>query len=201
MLINPLETEDTLLSTKLPRKFHNAGVTAILPLQPGLILTGSYDDHIRLIRIQPRPSILTEFNLGGGVWRLKLLATQDNNTYDILASCMHAGTRILKLNIGGCEGPTFTILATFEENESMNYGSDLQPTPTPTEITDGNGKKEDGEPNVTVDGSDFPQLQKVATKRIDDGNKKFTPKEYTVVSTSFYDKRLCLWKFRDTNAG
>lgn len=57
------------------RKHHTAGVTAVIPLSQELCLTGSYDDHIRLISTpsQGRKQILTELDLGGGVWRLKLL--------------------------------------------------------------------------------------------------------------------------------
>ena len=57
------------------RKIHNAGITAILPVTSELIVTGSYDDHIRLIHFSAagRRRILAELNLGGGVWRLKTL--------------------------------------------------------------------------------------------------------------------------------
>lgn len=62
------------------RKLHHAGITAILPLSETLIITGSYDDHIRLLQLPKiaggtRPKLLAELNLGGGVWRLKLLTT------------------------------------------------------------------------------------------------------------------------------
>lgn len=62
------------------RKLHHAGITAILPLSETLIITGSYDDHIRLLQLpkipgDTRPQLLAELNLGGGVWRLKLLTT------------------------------------------------------------------------------------------------------------------------------
>ena len=60
------------------RKLHQAGVTAILPLTSELILTGSYDDHIRLVSIPyvGRRRILAEEQLGGGVWRFKLLNSE-----------------------------------------------------------------------------------------------------------------------------
>lgn len=62
------------------RKLHHAGITAILPLSETLIITGSYDDHIRLLQLPKIPGdtrlkLLAELNLGGGVWRLKLLTT------------------------------------------------------------------------------------------------------------------------------
>lgn len=55
------------------RKIHQAGVTAILPLTSDLVVTGSYDDHIRLLSCPKvgRRKVLAEANLGGGVWRLK----------------------------------------------------------------------------------------------------------------------------------
>jgi len=63
------------------RKLHEAGVTAILPLTSNLLLTGSYDDRIRLISHQARgrPQSLLDCNLGGGVWRLKLLHGSDHS--------------------------------------------------------------------------------------------------------------------------
>ena len=63
-------------------KSHMAGVTAILPLQPifrgeQLLLTGSYDEYVRLllpINGSPRPKLMAEQRLNGGVWRLDILA-------------------------------------------------------------------------------------------------------------------------------
>lgn len=57
------------------RKTHEAGVTAILPLANDLLITGSYDDNIRLISapLVGRKQVLAELNLGGGVWRLRML--------------------------------------------------------------------------------------------------------------------------------
>lgn len=57
------------------RRTHEAGVTAILPLANDLLITGSYDDNIRLISAPPvgRRQVLADLNLGGGVWRLRML--------------------------------------------------------------------------------------------------------------------------------
>ena len=64
-------------------KTHMAGVTAILPLQPvfhgeQVLLTGSYDEYVRvLLPVEggKRPKLLAEKRLGGGVWRLNILAS------------------------------------------------------------------------------------------------------------------------------
>ena len=73
----------------------------------------------------------------------------------VLASCMHVGSRVVRL----CKGESgdgewkFKVLARFEEHRSMNYGADFQPGEA------GAGKR--------------------------------------VVSISFYDKLLCLWRFEE----
>jgi diphthamide biosynthesis protein 7 len=156
------------------KKIHGAGVTAILPLhvddENGLVLTGSYDDHVRLLRVAAagRREVLADMNLGGGVWRLKLLDRQPKlpahhgvekwrsepppTDLLLLVSCMHAGTRIVKLSKDGKGEWDFKVLAKFEEHKSMNYGSDSQPG---------------------VDGK----------------------AQRTFITTSFYDRLLCLWRF------
>lgn len=144
---------------------HDAGVTAILPLglkEDGseLVVTGSYDDNIRLFSIPAygfgRATVLAESNLGGGVWRLKVVK-REMDVFDgqgwrltMLVSCMHAGTRVVELVKNGVGEYEFRVVGRFEEHKSMNYGSDCQ-------------------------------LSKEGT--------------LSVVSTSFYDKLLCLWKF------
>lgn len=149
---------------------HQAGVTAILPLairldelheDVSLMLTGSYDDHIRAYAVYnhgQQARLLAEENLGGGVWRLKLISLATDNpggwSVKVLASCMHAGSRILTVTgdrSGNCE---IEVLARFEEHKSMNYGSDFQP-----------GSELSGKP-------------------------------LRCISTSFYDKLMCLWDLK-----
>ena len=145
------------------KKIHNAGVTAILPLSEDIVVTGSYDDHIRVVHvpIHGRKMLLAEANLGGGVWRLKKMIQhpeiwegQAEASFTILASCMHAGTRIVKLNVSNSGVWDIEVLARFEEHKSMNYGSDIQP-------------RKNGYGGI-------------------------------VISTSFYDKLLCVWHFGDS---
>lgn len=156
---------------------HEAGVTAILPLDlrlsssTSVIVSGSYDDHIRVFSIYEQiegaplhmPRLLAEQNLQGGVWRLKLIklekmaedATGKKQWWTalILASCMHAGSRILEITGDGAEVCEIKVLGRFEGHKSMNYGSDFQPG---TEIRERNLR---------------------------------------CVSTSFYDRLLCLWEY------
>ena len=146
-------------------KIHGAGVTAILPFQSTgrpaeYLITGSYDEFVRVLEPLPnqRWKVVAEKRVGGGVWRLKFMNTQPFTTtgrWQVLASCMHAGTRILEICRSSENNWSVNVLATFEEHESMNYGSDAAALADPN---DSNG----------------PAL--------------------TVVSTSFYDKRLCIWR-------
>jgi diphthine methyl ester acylhydrolase len=178
------------------RKTHTAGVVAILPLSQSPnsstipVLTGSYDEHIRLFLLDTtsptlKRNLILEKSLGGGVWRLKLMhessttfttpttptvtpSLQNKYTALILASCMHAGVRILRLthlspqdpsSHSDAQGWSVDILAKFTRgHESMNYSSDFR-------------------------------------AEVDEHGKRTG--EYTIVSTSFYDKAVCVWKFVD----
>ncbi|CAG8958632.1 hypothetical protein HYFRA_00009949 [Hymenoscyphus fraxineus] len=118
---------------------HDAGITAILPLpflENRMFLTGSYDDTIRLYTISPgRPArLLYDFKLGGGVWRLKFLEehslakeAEGALKWRILASCMHAGAKILELDFDGDQSWKITEVGYVKEHKSMNYASDVQP--------------------------------------------------------------------------
>ena len=150
-------------------KIHMAGVTAILPLcvcdegEQETILTGSYDEYIRVLTIgrflsRKRFQVLAEKRLHGGVWRLKFLGStvkEDNVTFTILASCMHAGARIMKIHQLKGDEWSIEVVSRFEEHESMNYGSDACPNP----------------------------IWPIET--------------FTIVSTSFYDRKLCVWKYEE----
>lgn len=159
---------------------HNAGVTAILPLPIAtssgshLVLTGSYDDTLRIYTITPlhttygmrKATLLAEKNLGGGVWRLNIIGEAESSTtpgngkwrVTVLASCMHAGARVLQIRGDGDSVDGIDVLARFEEHKSMNYGSDWS-------RVEGRLTSESGE-----------------------------GKEVLCVSTSFYDRLLCVWK-------
>ncbi|PLB52745.1 hypothetical protein P170DRAFT_378826 [Aspergillus steynii IBT 23096] len=156
-------------------RHHTAGVTSILPLPlplvdgAPLLLTGSYDEYLRVYHATRPGQVLAEECLGGGVWRLQLLKTKSESvdggrrsTFLVLASCMHAGTRIVRITEDTNEGSEsqwgIEVLAEFTEHESMNYASDVW--------------KPQG-------GYDL-QGQEVS--------------ELLCVSSSFYDRRLCIWR-------
>lgn len=145
---------------------HTSGVTAILPLNlkvgngGRVVVTGSYDDHLRVFLIHDlhesygarQVHQVLEENLGGGVWRLDLVRLkEEKNTAHVtlLASCMHAGVRVVELRMTEDASWSMHVTARFEEHKSMNYASDFSPAASTN---------------------------------------------MTFVSSSFYDKLLCLWQ-------
>ena len=116
-------------------KTHSAGVTAILPINgcDEVIVTGSYDEYIRVL-IPPScgrgtARVLAEKHLGGGVWRLSRLFSEQRDQhanitkFNVLASCMHAGARVVQIEqLAGMW--SIKVIAEFTEHESMNYASD-----------------------------------------------------------------------------
>ncbi|KAL1853648.1 hypothetical protein Daus18300_011683 [Diaporthe australafricana] len=174
------ESDEALVPPQNARGIrHEAGVTAILPLRLTtsdghcVVVTGSYSDHLAAWGIVPpykadglrRNQLLQDKNLGGGVWRLKLIEelsdfAQDCWAVTLLVSCMHAGARIVRLRAGTSGAvDRIEVVKRFEEHNSMNYGSDY----------------------AWVDGGEF--FGEVEGRKI------------VCVSTSFYDRLLCLWTF------
>lgn len=159
-------------------RHHTAGVTAVLPLPLSLVddapilLTGSYDESLRVYHATRRGEVLAEHELGGGVWRLQLLdsttlpesegSETEERRFLVLASCMHAGTRIVRVTQKGLEETSewsIEVLAEFTEHESMNYASDVW--------------------KGSVEGK---------------SSEMSRPHELVFVSSSFYDRRLCVWR-------
>ncbi|KFA72351.1 hypothetical protein S40288_05584 [Stachybotrys chartarum IBT 40288] len=165
---SPSQAEEPFAPVVLRRE-HEAGVTAILPLfkfgEEGsrVVITGSYDEHMRVFLIHDlhdsygakHVQQVADIQLGGGVWRLDLIDCRSSNGSSmdirILASCMHAGARIVRVRHARDSGWTCYVLARFEEHKSMNYGSDF-------------------------------------ARRTDSDVLR-------CVSTSFYDKLLCMWDY------
>ncbi|CAF4954176.1 unnamed protein product [Pieris macdunnoughi] len=101
----------------MTNRSHEAGVTAIrshVDVEHQL-LTGSYDEKVRLWDARQMKRCLTETNVGGGVWRLKW---HPNRKSVILAACMYGGFRLLRAE------DTIEILYEYLEHESIAYGAD-----------------------------------------------------------------------------
>ncbi|OQU95144.1 hypothetical protein CLAIMM_01389 [Cladophialophora immunda] len=198
------------------RRSHTAGVVAILPLSPVTVrngngvqnrkdivplVTGSYDEFIRLFEIDTktyRAGFRTKLRLDGGVWRLKVLDQYSVPSQEgqgqksqhhtlILASLMHAGAAIIRITrttavSGSSPGDSWTItpVTTFRgSHESMVYCCDAR-----LDTGSANGS------------SQRSQIQEGGEQARGESPAKVAP-EYTIVSTSFYDMKICTWKFAD----
>ena len=165
------EDEEKYVPFSRDLKVHGAGVTAIIPIgkdanDDAFIITGSYDEHLRILKRQTGKKTwqtAAYLQLGGGVWRIKLIDKQAHDgvirpgTLKILASCMHAGPRIVQVELSQQGSWSLKLVAQFVEHESMNYASDVAEA--------------------------FP-VSRHGTK--------------TIVSSSFYDKKLCVWRLEET---
>lgn len=102
-------------------KSHNAGVTCLLShsMREHLLLTGSYDEHLRTFDTRSMKQPLGELNLGGGIWRLK---TDPLKRDLILVACMYHNFSIVQLNAGQLEAPT--LVGEYYEHKSICYGAD-----------------------------------------------------------------------------
>ncbi|KAJ3260963.1 hypothetical protein HK103_006918 [Boothiomyces macroporosus] len=85
-----------LNSPSLVNKKHSAGVTTVAcHPSKNLILTGSYDDHIRVWDPRSMYTPVSTIHTGGGVWRLRF---DPNDHTRILAACMYNGFHIYSMD-------------------------------------------------------------------------------------------------------
>lgn len=178
---NPVLTAQTTSLLSAPAsvisRTHTAGVTSILPLHAqgpnSILLTGSYDDRIRVVRPSRKPvaRTLAERDLGGGVWRLKMIEQEggggDEKRWLVLVACMFAGAKVVDVRCKnwrqavegqgeGDGGFEIAVVAEFTEHESMCYGAEVVKSEQEKKV-EGRGRE--------------------------------------VVSTSFYDKLVAAWEF------
>lgn len=188
------------------RKSHTAGVTAILPifetnyvhLGTRVFVTGSYDERIRVFTLEESPpyrrNMVAERSLNGGVWRLRTLLQLPCEEFGedhvcsvlLLASCMHAGVRIVRIarrlsrNMyqEACTWKIDVVGAYTEGHESMVYGAD---SVSARRLTDHEAEHP---------GDTDPLLRSGNQDNDDD-----PPRDFVIVSTSFYDRKICVWSF------
>ena len=120
-----------------------------------------------------QPRVLHEMGLGGGVWRVKVLRNSTIRTVDtwgfsatLLVSCMYAGAKVVEIK--GVAG---------KGDEGLERGV-LEWTSREV------GRMEEHESMCYACDAQAPGD--------DSGDRNG---DRMVVSCSFYDKRLCLWKW------
>lgn len=158
---------------------HESGVTFILPLPVTtsdtacILLTGGYDDYIRVYTtfdLRPdtymKPKILAELNLGGGVWRLRPLHNYEK----------------LRKPVGDSQPLIFRVLASC----AWAGARILEVEGTLT-----------GEWSIKVVGTVTSHQSMCYASDVQPlKNEDDVSHEPRIcVSSSFYDKLLCLWKW------
>ena len=150
------------------KKTHQMGVCSIQtsPHEENILVTGSYDEHIRVwdMRMLGNPLVDKSLELGGGVWKLKW------NPFDkhfIAAACMHNGFAIVKIDESNVE-----TIVEYKKHGSLAYGIDwFKAPPWGLVSKEGHGGKVNGSINNS------------------------TPlNEPLLASCSFYDRSLHIWK-------
>ncbi|CAH9072133.1 unnamed protein product [Cuscuta europaea] len=103
-------------------KTHTMGICCITknPNDPNALLTGSYDEHLRIwdVRSMSRPICQRSISLGGGVWRIKFHPTTPDL---VLIACMHNGFSVVDV-----KGDEPKVIETYKEHASLAYGADWQ---------------------------------------------------------------------------
>ncbi len=144
---------------------------------------------------QSSHSIIVQVSLyRGGVWRLRTLSQLACEAVGeahvcsvlILASCMHAGIRIVrivrKLSKGMSQEPCtweIDIIGAFTKgHESMCYGADSVSLRS-----------------LINHEAAYPAGTNPLMPSDDPDNDDDHPKDFVVVSTSFYDRKICAWSF------
>ncbi|KAH8289648.1 hypothetical protein KR054_008596 [Drosophila jambulina] len=119
LLAHDLRTEQRAWTNRA----HMAGVTCLLshPRHEHHLLTGSYDEQLRLFDTRSMKRTLAEHNLGGGIWRLKPHSVRPDL---ILAACMYTNFSVVQLD---AKEPALRLLGAYEEHKSICYGADWAP--------------------------------------------------------------------------
>lgn len=108
-----------IIKPSFTNKCHSMGVTSLRSsLQREYILiSGSYDEVIRLWDTRKMTQPLNQTEVGGGIWRLKW---QPYSEKHILAACNENGIHILKL----LEDTSMKVVASNKCHSSLAYGAD-----------------------------------------------------------------------------
>lgn len=113
------DLRDTSRAQTVNRKTHGAGVTCVVPSprDENVVVTGSYDDHVRLWDVRSMKAPMSELNVGGGAWRCRWHSTRN------ALACAAMGGGAVLVNVDEATGALEEDF-TYDEHESIVYGAD-----------------------------------------------------------------------------
>lgn len=178
----PFESTGELAPLWTDHKSHYAGVTAILPLEQIqtpfntlYFLTGSYDERIRVYKLDQatKRHVVAEQGLGGGVWRLK----QISDSWHEYPSSDFEGQRDCTLVLASCMHAGAKVLQVVRTCEGHCIHDSCIWTI-----------------DVVAKFEEHDSMNYASDVRMLNGKPQ-------IVSTSFYDKRLCFWSLGKWSLG
>lgn len=119
-----LKIWDTRSGTSQPiftYKQFEGGVTAVRShhLREHIYAAGSYDAHLRIFDKRYMSKPIFDYDVGGGIWRLKWHPTQANH---LLVAAMHNGFAVM--DVPDSDGSGLRVHTQFNEHGSLAYGTD-----------------------------------------------------------------------------
>lgn len=105
----------------LKNKSHIAGVTSFLSYAENRLISGSYDEYLRIFDTRAWRQPISELQLFGGIWRIKS-SKCDRNL--LLCACMYKNFSLCRIND---DHNALNLVAEFKKHESICYGADFAP--------------------------------------------------------------------------
>lgn len=105
----------------LKSKCHIAGVTSFLSYSENHLISGSYDEHLRVFDTRSWRQPVTVLQLYGGIWRIKA-SKCDRNL--LLCACMYKNFSLCRINN---ERDKLDLVGELTEHKSICYGADWSP--------------------------------------------------------------------------
>lgn len=105
----------------LVNKSHAAGVTSFLSFAQHTLITGSYDENLRIFDTRSLRQPVSDLQLGGGIWRIKPSKCDPNI---LLCACMYKNFTLCHIN---GERSDLKIVGEFTKHENICYGADWAP--------------------------------------------------------------------------
>lgn len=121
MCFNVYDTRAAEAQQTSKSRCHTAGVTSFLCFSENLLLSGSYDEKLRIFDKRNWKQPIADLDLGGGIWRIK---SSRFNRNLLLCACMYKNFSLCKINedLNGVD-----LVAEYNEHDSICYGADWAP--------------------------------------------------------------------------